>query len=118
MKPRAIRRALVPGVPGFSAASYGIAVASGPAFDVGQLLDSAPQRLFPAGVDQIEVAISSGHAPITSYFQAVLLVQQQVKRGPNRHVRSHGGIERQKGILGGYFKRRCGLNAAVKNRST
>ena len=42
--------------------------------DVGKLFDSAPERLLPAGMDQIQIAVTNADTAIASDFKRVLFI--------------------------------------------
>src|SRR5687768_10757097 len=62
--------------------------------DFGELLDRAPQGLLPRGVNEIEIGIRRAETAIAGDAETVPLVQQQINRRPDGHVRPHRRVER------------------------
>jgi len=67
---------------------------------IGEVRDGPAQRLFPAGVDGLQLGIAVGELAIAIENKAVFAIQNEFYGRPDRTVRTHSGVEGKKGIFG------------------
>src|SRR5438046_1321222 len=74
------------------------------------------ERVLPLSMDLAQVRVLGIESAVPADAQFVRRVKHQVDRRPDGHVRAHGGVERDEGVLGPLLQRGAVVaDAAVEN---